>query len=296
MIQKIQDSRVIEEAKTYELASGVHIHCLTAQRNDREGRTALYIHGGGSGGNHTIVKRPSLWMLQRGLFDRVIMPDRRGAGKSSPITKVMTYADNARDMKELLDSMGIHDKITAIGVSYGGPIALTLAAMDDRIEQVILVASSPSLKPAKGIMGYLYSHHMLEPIVGFVYKKIVGKLPEADGDFDAIYDAKNVGDLKKIFLKGIQSTPKNRLESLLLENASTCNLDNQGISADINLNIPVLRVIGTKDETWEVSLGETYTKRIPDIRTAYIEGAGHKDVFFRAEAFYTALENLMSKR
>jgi PhoPQ-activated pathogenicity-related protein len=80
-----------------------------------------------------------------------------------------------------------------------------------------------------------------------------------------------------------------RFESLLYENSSTCDLNNQAITPDITLSIPIYRVIGKKDETWEVELGETYKDRLPNIYTITIPSAGHKDVFFRASEFYESL-------
>lgn len=292
MLSKVNDGSVKKKDAVYSLGNGIEIYCKSLYKEGSRGKTAIFIHGGGSGGNHTIITRPSYWMINKGLFSRIILPDRRGAGQSSPITKIMTYKDNAEDMKQLLNSMGVEEKVTAIGISYGGPIALTLAAIDPRIDEVILLSSSPSLKPARGIMGFLYKHNLLEPIVRKVYKKMIGKLDASYTDFDDIYDAKSVSELKKIFLDGIKHTPKDRFESLMLENASTCSLDNQGISGDIHLNIPVYRVIGTRDETWEVDMGDLYKDRIPFIKTSLIEGASHKDVFFRADEFYDALYDM----
>lgn len=293
MLSIVKDSTIKEEFKAFNILPGVEIYTRILSKDGVTGKTALYIHGGGSGGNHTIVTRPSYWMLQKGIFSKMILPDRRGAGLSSPITKIMTYEDNAKDMKGLLDSMGITEKVTAIGVSYGGPIALTLAGIDSRIDEVILIASSPSLKEVKGLWGFMYRHSMLGSIVRSVYKKYVGKLDSTYPDFDEVYDIKNMAVLKKFFLEKIKHIPKDRFESLVLENDSTCSYDNQHISENIKVDVPVYRVIGTKDETWEVDTKDRYKNQIPDMKTRYIEGAGHKDVFFRATDFYDTLYEMI---
>lgn len=294
MLQMPGKTNIYEFEDIYKVDEKVNIYAKTIENKACTNRgTAIYIHGGGSGGNHTIVLRPSYWMLEKGIFSKIIMPDRRGAGNSSPIDKVMTYADNAWDMKKLLDRMSINEKITVIGISYGGPIALTLAGMDSRVERVILIASSPSLKPANGFIGFLYRKGLLDKLVKGVYKKTIGKLESQYADFDKSYEAKGDGDLKKIFLEAIKHMPKDRLDSLLMENASTCSLDNQAISKDIKISVPVYRVIGTKDETWEVDLGDTYKNQISDIKSSYIKDAAHKDVFFRAQEFYEALYSLV---
>ncbi|PKM71852.1 MAG: hypothetical protein CVU91_11905 [Firmicutes bacterium HGW-Firmicutes-16] len=280
---------IIEKEGTYRLQNGAAIYAKTLNTLDGNGKSAIFIHGGGSGGNHTIVYRPSCWLLNKGLYSKIILPDRRGAGHSTPMSTVMSYEDNALDMKQLLDSMGAVGDVTAIGVSYGGPIALTLAAIDERINEVILVASSPSLKPAKGIVGFLYHTGLLEKLVKSVYSKNIGKLEPEYPDFDCAYDTKKVSELKLIFFNAIRHMEKKRLQSLLLENASTCDVKNAGISTRHKINVPVFRIIGTKDETWEVELGNRYEAHIPNIKSVYIQNAGHKDVFFRASEFYGAL-------
>jgi len=280
---------IIEKEAMYRLQNGAEIYAKTLNTLNDNGRSAIFIHGGGSGGNHTIVYRPSCWLLNKCLYSTIIMPDRRGAGHSTPMSTVMSYEDNAQDIKQLLDSIGIADKITAIGVSYGGPIALTLAAIDERIDEVILVASSPSLKPAKGVVGFLYHKGLLEKLVKSVYSKNIGKLEAGYPDFDAAYDAKNVSELKSLFFNAIKHMHKKHLQSLLLENASTCDIKNAGVDSRHKINVPVFRVIGTGDETWEVDLGEKYEAQIPKMKSVYIQNAGHKDVFFRASEFYEAL-------
>lgn len=290
---EIDKTCVAVREEIFRLSSGTEIFAKTLSCKNDSGKTALFIHGGGSGGNHTIVSRPSYWLLNRGLFSSVIMPDRRGAGKSSAITSVMTYEENAKDMKELLDSMGVTGDITAIGVSYGGPIALTLAAIDKRVKEVCLVASSPSLMPAKGLVRVLYKTGMLEKLAGAVYRKLIGTEGSEYPDFDGAYSAKGEGDLKNIFLTAVKRTERSRLDSLLLENASTCDVKNAAIGEQFCVNVPVYRVIGTGDATWEGDLGSKYEKRITKLVTSYIRGASHKDVFFRAPEFYEALEELL---
>lgn len=284
-----------ETETTSTLLSGVKLYAKILEGPSQQGKTALFIHGGGSGGNHTIVYRPSKWLIDQGLFNCIILPDRRGAANSSPMTSPLTFRDHAQDLKELLDTLGIKDKVTAIGISYGGPIALTLAGIDPRIDEVVLIASSPSLKAAKGLVGFLYRKKLLDKIVAGVYKKLVGKQECKYPDFDDAYNSKNVGDLKKIFAEAIMHTPRERYDSLLYENASTCDLNNQAVAQDLCLPIPIYRIIGTRDETWEVDLGNTYEKRFKSITSVTIPGAGHKDVFFRASEFYEALKSIYPK-
>jgi pimeloyl-ACP methyl ester carboxylesterase len=59
---------------------------------------------------------------------RVIAPDLRGFGNSLRATGVMTMEAHARDVKELLDHLGIEQAVIG-GISMGGYVALALAEL-----------------------------------------------------------------------------------------------------------------------------------------------------------------------
>ena len=146
--------KVTEHVQHYHINNGINIYtCIVS--TPIQGNTALYIHGGGSGGNHTMIQRPAKWLIQQGFFNKIILPDRRGEGLSTPLTKKLSIKDHAKDMKALLNTLDIYENITVIGISYGGPIAIELASIDSRVEEIILMASSPSLREVKGIQGFL---------------------------------------------------------------------------------------------------------------------------------------------
>lgn len=256
-----------------------------------EGKTAIYIHGGGSGGNHTMLLRPSKWMIKKGLFTKIILPDRRGEGLSTPLNQKLSIREHAIDMKALLDKLNINEKITAIGISYGGPIAIELANLDSRVDEIILMASSPSLKSVKGIQGFLYRTGLLEKILKVFYKKNLGKLDSKYPNFDEIYDFKSSGQLKKYFIKAINHTDVNMLDSLMYQNASTLDPENSTISPDIKLDIPVYQIIGSKDEIWEKDIFK-YKDRFTDLKQFIVEGEGHKGVLLKAGLFYEALYSI----
>jgi len=235
-----------------------------------------------------MIVRPSKWMIEKGLFSKVILPDRRGEGLSTPLTKKLTINDHALDMKNLLDVLEIKEKVTAIGISYGGPIALTLANMDNRIDEVILISSSPSLKDVKGLSGFLYKHNLLAPLVKAFYKLNLGKDKFQYSNFENVYDLKSEKDITKLFTDAIRHTDKKMYQSLMLQNESTLDKDNSSIEKDMKINVPIYQVIGDKDEIWEVDLSP-YAKRLPNVKRAIIPGANHKDCLLRAEEFYNAL-------
>lgn len=278
----------------YKIKDGIELYTRIIC-GPREGKTAIFIHGGGSGGNHTMLTRPAKWLIEQGLFARVILPDRRGEGLSTPLTNVLSIRDHSMDMKEVLDTLNINEKITAIGLSYGGPIALELAGVDSRIDEVILMASSASLRQVKGLRGFLYRTHLLEKIMKSFYKKNLGKLDPMYPDFEKVYDLQNNKELTQYFLEAIQHTDGKMLESLMLQNASTLDRKNSAISSDIQLDIPVYQVIGSKDEIWETNMTH-YKDRFPGLEAFIVDGEPHKGVMLHAEKFYKGLIQIYKTR
>lgn len=294
MLQVKSSRNIIEEMKAVGIGNDIDIY-TRIMKSDGEGKTALFIHGGGSCSNHTMLVRPAKLLMKKELFSEVILPDRRGEGKSSPLTEKLTIMDHAVDMKKLLDRLNIQGKITVLGISFGGPIALSLAGIDERIEEVILIASSPSIKGANGVTALLNKCNLLEPIIKTMYRNLVGKNPSDYPNLDSVYDIKNNKELNKLFVGIIKGTEKERLNSLILQSASTLDKNNNGVEDLVKTEVPIYQVIGDKDEVWESDL-RNYRERFPNIITSRIPGAKHKDCFFRAEEFYKALLSIYPKR
>lgn len=80
---------------------------------------------------------------------RVIRPDFRGQGSSSPATTdVVTMDDCAADMSALLDALGI-EKCQLLAQSMGGDVAFRLALMrPDVVTSIVVLGSSACAEPA----------------------------------------------------------------------------------------------------------------------------------------------------
>lgn len=76
---------------------------------------------------------------------------------------------------------------------------------------------------------------------------------------------------------------------MLLEAESTQDKDNLAISDKVRLGIPVLQVIGDRDEVWGGDLSPQYYARFPKLARKLIRGAKHTDVFLGASEFYEAV-------
>lgn len=289
-LQITNNIKIREKVQHYQISDEIQLYTRIVS-GEKSGKTALYIHGGGSGGNHTMLLRPAKWLIENSFFSTVILPDRRGEGLSTPLNKKLTIKDHAKDMKDLLDKLEINEKISVIGISYGGPIAIELANLDSRVDEVILMASSPSLKDVKGIQGFLYRTKLLEKITKSFYKKNLGKLSPEYPNFETVYDLKNSNELTKFFINAIKHTDKKMLESIMLQNASTLDKNNSSVSDDFKLEIPIYQIIGNKDEIWETNI-EDYKKQFSNISSYLIEGERHKGVILNASLFYEGLKKI----
>jgi pimeloyl-ACP methyl ester carboxylesterase len=290
MLQQVQNPHIHTRSVDVDIYENVHLHVELLEHAERSAaRTLLFIHGGGAATNHTIVRRPSRWLIDRNLFDRAILPDRRGNGGSSPITELMTFEDQAEDMRRLLDALGERGPLTAMGISYGGPIALTLAALDDRIQRVILLASSPTMNEMAWPWNWLMKSGLLTTYMRWLYKREVGKAEPHVFDLDVAYETASTKEDWAQFRQALRHTPRDRLQSLLLEFQATSDPANAEIPDWVQLKIPVLQIIGSRDETWGGDLPQEYRARFPNLHRVVIPGMGHKDAVRHADVFLEAL-------
>lgn len=293
MLPKVTNPDIAETSQTIEIFDGISLFVKVLKHRHRSGQSLLFIHGGGAGTNHTIIDRPARWLIDRGLYDRVILPDRRGCGRSSPMTYKMTFSDQARDMQALLDARGETGPLDAMGLSYGGPIALTLAYHDTRIQRVILLASSPSLKGMAFPWNLLMRTGLLSLYMRWLYKREIGKAEPAYVNLDEAYEQTSAKENWQSYRRALNHTPADRLESELLQFEATVDPANAAIPEEIELDVPVLQVIGDRDETWG-GMPASYRRRFPNFRQRIVPDAGHKDAIRQADRFLDTLANLLN--
>jgi len=295
MLERIDNPAIVEEAQDVEIAQDVTLHTVTLSHEDRAGRMALYVHGSGTAGNHTIVSRPSRWLIDRRLYDTIIMPDRRGCGASSPWTWEPTIRDQAQDMKALLDALGVEGALDVLGLSTGGPIALTLAHLDDRVHLVALISSSPTLKQIAGPWSWLIAIGLVPAVMKLMYRWEIGKAEPKYIDYDFMYDWENPTRRERWerFREVLRHSPEERLNSVMYEFNATLDPANAEIPEDVRLDIPVLQVIGTEDETWGSEMPERYRERFPNLRRRLVPGADHGDALTRSDEFHAAFAEML---
>lgn len=102
------------------------------------GRPLILLHGNGE--DHTIFEEAAAVLNRR---FRVIVPDSRGHGQSSPVREYH-YADMADDMIAFMEQLDLRDA-AFYGFSDGGIVGLLCAMRTDRITD--LITSGANLTP-----------------------------------------------------------------------------------------------------------------------------------------------------
>jgi pimeloyl-ACP methyl ester carboxylesterase len=292
MLEQIQNPELETDLRDVDISEDAVLHVKFITHAHFDGPTLLLIHGGGAGANHTIVERPARWLVDRGIYGRVILPDRRGNGASSPLTHIPTFRDHARDMAALLDALDESGPVDAMGISYGGPIALTLADIDDRIARVILYASSPAMR-FKWPWNWLIRSGLVPWIMRAMYRREIGTAEPQYPDLDVAYEQRSKQEDWEAYKRALNHTPSDRLDSIMYEFQANQRPEYTRIDDDVELQIPVFRVIGSEDQTWGSEWPPAYQERFPNFRQTIVPGADHKDAIREADRFLEKLVALL---
>lgn len=292
MLHKVDNPLLESEVRDVAIGEAAHLHTKTLTHAARSGPTLLLIHGGGAGANHTIVERPARWLVDREVYGRVILPDRRGNGASSPLTHIPTFRDHADDMRALLDALGESGPLDVMGISYGGPIALTHAAIDDRARRAILFASSPAMH-FTWPWNWLIRSGLIPFFMRRMYKREIGKAEPKYADMDVAYEQRSKEEDWEAYKKALNHTPAERLDSIMYEFKANQKPEYTRVDDELTLQKPVLRVIGSEDQTWGSDWPQEYRERFPNFHQAIVPGADHKDAIREADRFLEELVELL---
>ena len=293
MLQKIENPLIQTETRDVEISEDAHLHVKFLSHTRQDGPTLLLIHGGGAGANHTIVERPARWLVDQRVYGRVILPDRRGNGASSPLTHIPTFRDHAHDMRALLDALDETGTLDVMGVSYGGPIALTHADIDDRVARVILYASSPAMHFSWPWNWFIQSG-IVPWIMRRMYRRQIGTAEPQYPDLDIAYEQTSKKEDWEAYKNALNHTPADRFESIMYEFEANQRPEYTRIDDDVRLEIPVLRVIGSEDQTWGSEWPPEYHERFPNFHQVIVSGADHKDAIREADRFLKRLVPLLT--
>jgi proline iminopeptidase len=107
-------------------------------------RPVLFLLHGGPGGDHASFKTSSAALRD---VAQLVYVDHRGCGRSSPGDPAeYTLDNNVSDLDALREHLGLN-RISVLGSSYGGMVALGYALRyPERLANLVLVCTAPSYR------------------------------------------------------------------------------------------------------------------------------------------------------
>jgi proline iminopeptidase len=116
---------------------------LAADGNRMVERPVLFLLHGGPGGDHVSFKTQVTAQLRD--VAQLVYVDHRGSGRSAPADpSTYTLDDNIEDLEALRKTLGL-ERISILGSSYGGMVALGYAIRyPDRVANLVLAATAAS--------------------------------------------------------------------------------------------------------------------------------------------------------
>lgn len=225
------------------------------------GRPILFIHGFPL--DHT------MWRHQVDAFrssHRVIAPDLRGFGKSTPPEGVMTLRMFAEDLAAMLDRLDIKEPVVVCGLSMGGAIAWQFVqAFRSRVKALIQCdarAGVDTPEMAKGRTAL--AERVLVEGPAFVAETMMPRL-FAKATFDD--QPELIEELRKVIVgtdpRGVAAGAK-------------ALRDRQDMTAWLpSINVPTLLIVGEHDVISTADEMRGMAEAIPGAKYVKVLGAGH---------------------
>jgi 2-hydroxymuconate-semialdehyde hydrolase len=268
-----------------EIANQIELGEFTLNYHDQghgQGEPILLIHGSGPG--------VTAWANWRGIIPtlsqkaRVIAPDMLGFGytRCSPDT-VLTPATWVQSLISLLDALKI-DRVSVVGNSFGGAIALALAkAHPERVNRLVLMGAAginapiseglekvwgytPSLEAMKGLMEvFAYDHSIItEDLVRMRYEASIR------------------ADVQERFARLFPAPRQNGVEMLALAESDLKSITNK-----------TLLIHGLNDQVIPVAWSERMLRLLPHAELHTYGECGHWVQIEKAAQFSQLVSNFL---
>ncbi len=187
---------------------------------------------------------------------RIILVDLPGFGGSSKPNVDWGIYEYFEFTKKFIESLGLK-KLAVLGHSFGGRVAILLAARTNLVEKLILVdAAGMELKSWKAI---LFS--LMKPFVSWLPQEVKNRLGS--------HDYKEAGEMRKIFVKIVNQPLREELAKI---------------------TTPTLIVWGEKDTILSLKEAKMLHKGIKNSVLRNVWGAGHWPHTQKPEQFAQILQ------
>jgi pimeloyl-ACP methyl ester carboxylesterase len=215
---------------------------------------------------------------------RVIAPDLRGFGGTSPFTGPPSVEQMADDVAALLDALGVAEPLVLGGLSMGGYVALAFVRRHAaRLRGLILAdtraeADSPEGKANRDRLIAFARANTPRDVIETMLPNLLGKTTRTQCP-EVIAEVRQISAAQ---------TPEGIIGALA---ALRDRPDSTPLLGSISL--PVLVVVGGEDTLTPPALAQNLAATLPDARLATIEWAGHLANLEQPEAFNAAVRSFL---
>jgi pimeloyl-ACP methyl ester carboxylesterase len=215
---------------------------------------------------------------------RVLTPDLRGFGGTSPFDAPPSLEQMADDVAGLLDSLGVSEPVVLGGLSMGGYVALAFVRKyAGRLRGLILAdtraeADSPEAKSNRDRLIVFARAHPAREVVAQLLPKLLSdatreRRPEVVAEVERVGAAQSAAGIVGA-LQAMRDRP-----------------DSTDLLAGVH--VPALVVVGGADALTPPPLAQALAAALPDARLATIEWAGHLANLEQPDAFNAALHSFL---
>ena len=188
--------------------------------------------------------------------------DLYGFGKTPHPAFPLTIGDYAACVRALLDEVRA-ENVVLVGHSFGGRIAMRLAAENEKVAGVVLIDSA-GVTPRRGI-----KYHLKVASYKLAKRLKLKKIPQGSEDYKHLSDV-----MKKTFV----------------------NVVNEGSEKDARrLTAPTLLIWGNKDKDTPLYMCRKLQKLIVGSQSIVLKGCGHFAYLEKADLVYRVLRAFRRK-
>lgn len=209
----------------------------------------------------------------------VISPDVRGHGQSSPLTRVYSVHELAKDLDLLLQSIGIQEAVL-VGWSMGGIISVQYGVdYPLKVKALILIAArghrDPKMK-RRIILQYLQArlHLLMDLSAPRKYDRAAKRFPGQTMWFEREVQKMLSPKAPKEVLDWVKSDMRNNPRENYFEVAKSI-WNWQAADRLKGIKVPTLIMVGDKDSRTPPRFSRLLHDAIPNSRLVIVEDAGH---------------------
>jgi pimeloyl-ACP methyl ester carboxylesterase len=245
-----------------------------AYRDAGDGEVLLLVHGLGGSSSSWAEVMPKL----AGRY-RVIAPDLLGHGQSDKPRGDYSPAVFARLLRDLLDALGI-DKVTLIGHSLGGGVAMTFASRHRNYCKRLVLLNSGGFGAEVTVLLRMLSL----PGAGFVLPLVAAGRAAWTGGIAAVRESFPNGDDRRVFLRTLRSAVNHRGQAA---SALEC--------LHLFADLPTQIIGGENDRVIPVAHAHAAHKALPGSRLHILPGVGHDPQIQRPDAVADLIDDFVAQ-